>query len=87
MGKDAYVVCRIFRKNGPGPQNGAQYGAPFNEEEWEENDGNMIMLGEVGVDDFNDSREQQQEHLHINDFVLVNSLLKKYFIVCVLKFE
>jgi len=31
-----YVVCRIFQKNGPGPQNGAQYGALFVEEEWEE---------------------------------------------------
>ncbi|ERN04791.1 NAC domain-containing protein 78 [Amborella trichopoda] len=34
--QDAYVLCRIFQKNGPGPRNGAQYGAPFNEEEWED---------------------------------------------------
>ncbi|XP_008779162.2 NAC domain-containing protein 53-like [Phoenix dactylifera] len=67
--QDTYVVCRIFKKNGPGPQNGAQYGAPFNEEEWEEEDDNMIMLREDGDDDFNDAREQEQESLHINDFV------------------
>ncbi|KAG1359627.1 NAC domain-containing protein 53 [Cocos nucifera] len=67
--QDAYVVCRIFKKNGPGPQNGAQYGAPFNEEEWEEDDGNMIMPREDGDDDFNDAREQEQKHLYINDFV------------------
>ena len=24
----------IFDKNGPGPRNGAQYGAPYNEEDW-----------------------------------------------------
>ncbi|KAL1831295.1 NAC domain-containing protein 82 isoform X2 [Daucus carota subsp. sativus] len=32
--QDAYVLCRIFQKKGLGPQNGAQYGAPFNEDEW-----------------------------------------------------
>lgn len=36
--KDAFVVCRIFQKSGSGPKNGEQYGAPFVEEEWE-NDG------------------------------------------------
>ncbi|TVU27652.1 hypothetical protein EJB05_19148 [Eragrostis curvula] len=34
--QDLHVVCRIFQKHGAGPQNGAQYGAPFMEEEWEE---------------------------------------------------
>ncbi|KAL1201461.1 NAC domain-containing protein 78 [Cardamine amara subsp. amara] len=33
---DAYVLCRIFQKSGTGPKNGEQYGAPFLEEEWEE---------------------------------------------------
>ncbi|XP_076886643.1 NAC domain-containing protein 78-like [Bidens hawaiensis] len=32
--QDAYVLCKIFEKRGTGPQNGAQYGAPFNEDEW-----------------------------------------------------
>ncbi|CAL9168032.1 unnamed protein product [Musa hybrid cultivar] len=36
--QDAFVVCRIFQKSGAGPRNGAQYGAPFIEEEWEEED-------------------------------------------------
>ncbi|ESQ49013.1 hypothetical protein EUTSA_v10020438mg [Eutrema salsugineum] len=34
----AYVLCRIFHKSGTGPKNGEQYGAPFLEEEWEEED-------------------------------------------------
>ncbi|KAG2243788.1 hypothetical protein Bca52824_094371 [Brassica carinata] len=34
--QDAYVLCRIFQKSGTGPKNGEQYGAPYLEEEWEE---------------------------------------------------
>uniref|UniRef100_M4CZJ9 Uncharacterized protein n=1 Tax=Brassica campestris TaxID=3711 RepID=M4CZJ9_BRACM len=30
------VLCRIFQKSGAGPNNGEQYGAPYLEEEWEE---------------------------------------------------
>ncbi|WCJ34947.1 NAC domain containing protein 82 [Euphorbia peplus] len=44
--QDSYVLCSVFEKDGPGPRNGAQYGAPFNEEEWDDDD-----VGEVnGVD-------------------------------------
>eukprot|EP01018_Ginkgo_biloba_P012370 Gb_05670 [translate_table: standard] len=35
--QDSYVLCRVFQKSGPGPKNGEQYGAPFREEDWEEN--------------------------------------------------
>lgn len=33
--QDKFVLCKIFEKSGSGPKNGAQYGAPFNEEEWD----------------------------------------------------
>ncbi|KAG8068597.1 hypothetical protein GUJ93_ZPchr0005g15189 [Zizania palustris] len=33
--KDDYVLCKIFKKSGLGPRIGEQYGAPFNEDEWE----------------------------------------------------
>ena len=36
--KDAFVLCRIFRKSGTGPKNGEQYGAPFVEEDWEDDE-------------------------------------------------
>lgn len=36
--QDAYVLCKIFEKSGPGPKNGEQHGAPFREEEWDEVD-------------------------------------------------
>ncbi|KAH6755788.1 hypothetical protein C2S53_009633 [Perilla frutescens var. hirtella] len=34
--QDNYVLCKLFKKNGPGPKNGAQYGAPFNEADWDD---------------------------------------------------
>ncbi|KAL4183880.1 hypothetical protein AMTRI_Chr11g157280 [Amborella trichopoda] len=35
ISQDAFVLCRLFKKSGSGPKNGAQYGAPFKEEEWD----------------------------------------------------
>lgn len=34
--QNAYVLCKIFQKEGVGPKNGAQYGAPFKEEDWDD---------------------------------------------------
>lgn len=48
--QDAYVVCRIFQKSGSGPQNGAQYGAPFIEEEWEMEEEGGATLVPVNLD-------------------------------------
>ncbi|QCE15212.1 NAC domain-containing protein 82-like isoform X2 [Vigna unguiculata] len=35
ISQDSYVICRIFQKEGPGPRNGAQYGKPYDEKEWD----------------------------------------------------
>ncbi|XP_021864349.1 NAC domain-containing protein 17 isoform X2 [Spinacia oleracea] len=35
---DYYVIYKVFKKSGPGPKNGEQYGAPFREEDWAEDD-------------------------------------------------
>ncbi|XP_052176187.1 NAC domain-containing protein 17-like [Diospyros lotus] len=32
--QDYYALYKVFKKSGPGPKNGEQYGAPFREEEW-----------------------------------------------------
>ncbi|OIW06573.1 hypothetical protein TanjilG_03967 [Lupinus angustifolius] len=32
--EDYYALYKVFKKSGPGPKNGEQYGAPFKEEEW-----------------------------------------------------
>ncbi|XAR72151.1 hypothetical protein NMG60_11018692 [Bertholletia excelsa] len=42
ISQDAFVLCRIFQKSGSGPKNGEQYGAPFIEEEWEDDE--MVMI-------------------------------------------
>lgn len=34
--QDSYALYKLFMKSGPGPKNGEQYGAPFREEEWED---------------------------------------------------
>ncbi|ERN11475.1 NAC domain-containing protein 82 [Amborella trichopoda] len=36
IAQDSYALCKVYRKSGPGPKNGEQYGAPFKEEEWSE---------------------------------------------------
>ncbi|XP_057852934.2 uncharacterized protein LOC131063168 isoform X2 [Cryptomeria japonica] len=41
---DSCVICRVFQKSGPGPKNGEHYGAPFREEDWNED-----ASAEVGV--------------------------------------
>ncbi|KAJ9553718.1 hypothetical protein OSB04_017763 [Centaurea solstitialis] len=40
--QDAFVLCRIFHKSGAGPKNGEKYGAPFVEEEWEDDE--LVMV-------------------------------------------
>lgn len=36
--QDMYVLCVLFQKDGPGPRNGAQYGAPFKEMDWSDDE-------------------------------------------------
>lgn len=55
--QDSYAVYKLFMKSGPGPKNGEQYGAPFREEEWEDdaaqdsfmnqNDGEDVSSAEI----------------------------------------
>ena len=47
--KDAFVLCRIFQKSGTGPKNGEQYGAPYVEEEWEDDDVEVFVPGEAAA--------------------------------------
>ncbi|MQL92701.1 hypothetical protein Taro_025331 [Colocasia esculenta] len=36
--KDCFALYKVFQKSGPGPRNGEQYGAPFQEEVWTDDD-------------------------------------------------
>lgn len=50
--QDAFVLCVIFKKDGAGPKNGAQYGAPFNEDDWDDDDDEDAgVRGEVSFGD------------------------------------
>ncbi|KAK8457751.1 hypothetical protein SEVIR_3G241000v4 [Setaria viridis] len=42
--KDAFVLCKIFKKSGLGPRIGEQYGAPFNEAEWDNAEAEASMF-------------------------------------------
>ncbi|KZV28942.1 hypothetical protein F511_13737 [Dorcoceras hygrometricum] len=35
---DYYALYKLYKKSGPGPKNGEQYGAPFREEDWATDD-------------------------------------------------
>ncbi|XP_013724575.2 NAC domain-containing protein 78 isoform X1 [Brassica napus] len=78
--QDAFVLCRIFQKSGTGPKNGEQYGAPYLEEEWEED--KMTFMPEqealsegLGVDDDVyldiDEFEEKPENLVVYDAIPV----------------
>ncbi|KAG5574788.1 hypothetical protein H5410_054922 [Solanum commersonii] len=48
--QDAFVLCRVFQKSGAGPKNGEQYGAPFIEEEWEDDELQVLPKDETAED-------------------------------------
>jgi len=55
--QDYFALYKLFRKSGPGPKNGEQYGAPFNEEEWKEDDPDDSFRNQTNMGD------QTKEHL------------------------
>ncbi|XP_073036965.1 NAC domain-containing protein 53-like isoform X2 [Primulina eburnea] len=55
ISQDAFVLCRVFQKSGSGPKNGEQYGAPFLDEEWENDELEPVPKMEVlEEEDFGD---------------------------------
>ncbi|KAM3282971.1 NAC domain-containing protein 78 isoform X1 [Capsicum chacoense] len=64
--QDAFVLCRVFQKSGAGPKNGEQYGAPFIDEEWEEDELQLLPKDEAaeefvfGDDIYLDANELDQ---------------------------
>lgn len=41
------MLCAIFKKKGLGPRNGAQYGAPFREEDWQDDEISVALPSDV----------------------------------------
>ncbi|XP_057770113.1 NAC domain-containing protein 82-like isoform X2 [Salvia miltiorrhiza] len=63
--QDNYVLCKVFKKNGLGPKNGAQYGAPFNEADWTDDDDNVaenhaISLAAEGLPQTSGMQNEEQ---------------------------
>ncbi|KFK45123.1 hypothetical protein AALP_AA1G347100 [Arabis alpina] len=74
--KDYYALYKMFKKSGAGPKNGEQYGAPFQEEEWvddDNEDGNNIAAVEGPVVQYDvprrvdDGRLFNPVHLQLED--------------------
>ncbi|CAI9301777.1 unnamed protein product [Lactuca saligna] len=55
--QEHYTLCKVFKKSGPGPKNGEQYGAPFVEEEWSDDD-NCLDVESLLVKNVNTSVDQ-----------------------------
>ncbi|XP_023772241.1 NAC domain-containing protein 17 [Lactuca sativa] len=78
--QEHYVLYKIFKKSGPGPKNGEQYGAPFVEEEWSDDEDcvdldaflvqkrNLIPIP-IAVDDVKVVGEEEEENVFTNDIV------------------
>ncbi|XP_038994409.1 NAC domain-containing protein 78-like [Hibiscus syriacus] len=66
--QDAFVLCRVFQKSGSGPKNGEQYGAPFIEEEWDDDEA-IIVPGQhdVAVYEEDANEESFVENLDIGN--------------------
>ncbi|KAB2040367.1 hypothetical protein ES319_D02G078500v1 [Gossypium barbadense] len=45
--KDYYALYKLYKKSGPGPKNGEQYGAPFKEEAWDDEEYSSIPLDTI----------------------------------------
>ncbi|XP_074579052.1 NAC domain-containing protein 53-like [Curcuma longa] len=72
--QDSYVVCRVFQKSAAGPQNGAQYGGAFVEEDWEEEEANgVVLMQDVGDDDAINAHDQN--YLEYNDLLQGQEML------------
>ncbi|CAH1446161.1 unnamed protein product [Lactuca virosa] len=55
--QEHYTLCKVFKKSGLGPKNGEQYGAPFVEEEWSDDD-NCLDVESLLVKNINTSVNQ-----------------------------
>jgi len=47
--QEYYALYKLFKKSGAGPKNGEQYGAPFQEEEWVDDDNEDVNAIAVAV--------------------------------------
>uniref|UniRef100_A0A2N9H1E9 NAC domain-containing protein n=1 Tax=Fagus sylvatica TaxID=28930 RepID=A0A2N9H1E9_FAGSY len=58
------ALYKLYKKSGPGPKNGEQYGAPFKEEEWDD----------IDCPDFNNSVDRDISVKQINEVTTVTNV-------------
>ncbi|XP_022850336.1 NAC domain-containing protein 17-like isoform X2 [Olea europaea var. sylvestris] len=62
--QDDYALYKVYKKSGPGPKNGEQYGAPFREEEWDDD-----KLDVNGLIDNENSAEKDYEAVSLDNTI------------------
>ncbi|XP_040998022.1 NAC domain-containing protein 17-like [Juglans microcarpa x Juglans regia] len=60
--QEYYALYKLYKKSGPGPKNGEQYGAPFKEEEWVDDE----------CSDFNNSADRDISVKQLNEVTSVS---------------
>ncbi|KAK1393056.1 NAC domain-containing protein [Heracleum sosnowskyi] len=80
---DCYLLYKVFMKSGPGPKNGEQYGAPFREEDWADDDcvgfsgflEQEDIMKEVDVSPVNNILEQENIVKEVNVSPVNNNIV------------
>jgi hypothetical protein len=64
QGREFYALYKLFQKSGAGPKNGEQYGAPFREEDWLDDDNDRLIVDATAnpVPNTNSPPSTMEEH-------------------------
>ncbi|KAK9943824.1 hypothetical protein M0R45_009420 [Rubus argutus] len=64
--QDSYVLCMVFQKDGIGPRNNTQYGAPFKEEDWtdDEVEIDVVPYGNMSEPDLVHANMSEPDPVH-----------------------
>ncbi|ESQ33370.1 hypothetical protein EUTSA_v10007196mg [Eutrema salsugineum] len=68
--KDYYALYKLYKKSGAGPKNGEEYGAPFQEEEWVDDDDSEDADNVVAVPD--DHVVRYENNCRVDDGMFCN---------------
>ncbi|OIT31623.1 PREDICTED: NAC domain-containing protein 17-like [Nicotiana attenuata] len=78
---DYYALYKVFKKSGPGPKNNEQYGAPFREEDWVDDECPSAKVSVRRVDDERPSAKasvsQDTSAKHVNEAPSVDGGLEE----------
>ncbi|KAK1435512.1 hypothetical protein QVD17_01277 [Tagetes erecta] len=70
--QERYVLYKVFKKSGPGPKNGEQYGAEFVEEEWDDEE--CLDVGSLMV--------EKPNPIPVNELTATNTNTREVDEVC-----